>query len=65
MYCIMSGRAIGERVMVVLNMASEPAQVTVKAGTVLASTHMDREGTKIGGQVDVRAAEGLLISVKS
>ena len=54
-----------ERILVVLNMASDAAQITVKAGTVLASTHMDREGTKIGGLVDLRAAEGLVIGLES
>jgi alpha-glucosidase len=53
-----------QRILVILNMASEPSQVTVSAGTVLASTHMDWEGTKIGGQVDLRAAEGLVIGLE-
>jgi alpha-glucosidase len=50
-----------ERLLVVLNMVAESAQIDVKAGTVLASTHMDREGSNIGGLIDLRAAEGLVI----
>jgi alpha-glucosidase len=53
-----------QRILVILNMASANAEVTVKAGTVLASTQMDREGTKIGGLVDLRAAEGLVIGLE-
>jgi len=54
-----------ERVLVVLNMGSEPAQVRSKAGVVLASTHLDREGTKIGDQVELRAGEGLILVLKA
>jgi alpha-glucosidase len=53
-----------QRILVILNMASANAEVTVKAGTVLASTQMDREGTKIGGLIDLRPAEGLVIGLE-
>jgi len=53
-----------ERFLVVLNMAAEPVQVTAEPGTVLVSTHMDREGAKVAGPVELRGAEGLVITMK-
>ena len=54
-----------ERLLVVLNMAAEPAQISAEPGTVLASTHMDRDGAKVAGQVELRAAEGLVVRMES
>jgi alpha-glucosidase len=53
----------GDRFLVVLNMAAEPMQIEIAAGTVLSSTHLDREGRTVSGMVDFRAAEGLLIQL--
>ena len=54
----------GERFMVLLNMGQEPAQAAVaERGTVLVSTQLDREGTRVSGETELRAAEGLVIAL--
>lgn len=52
-----------DRFLVVLNMATEPAQIELAAGTVLSSTYLDREGKSVGGKVDLRAAEGMVLGL--
>jgi alpha-glucosidase len=52
-----------DRILVVLNMAAEPTEVAIESGTVMASTHLDREGKRVSGQTDLRAAEGLVVSL--
>ena len=52
-----------DRFLVVLNMATEPAQIELAAGTVLSSTHLDREGKSVGGMVDLRGAEGMVVGL--
>jgi alpha-glucosidase len=52
-----------DRILVLLNMAAEPTQVAIEAGTVMASTHLDREGKQVSGQTDLRAAEGLVVNL--
>ena len=55
----------GQRLLVVLNMAPEPAQVAVSgSGTVLISTQLDREGSEVRGPIDLRAAEGLVVRME-
>jgi hypothetical protein len=44
-------------------MATEPAQIEVAAGTVLSSTHLDREGKRVSGVVDLRGAEGMVVEL--
>jgi alpha-glucosidase len=56
-------RGKNDRFLVVLNMAAEPAQIEIAPGTVLSSTHLDREGRSVSGTVDLRAAEGLLVEL--
>jgi alpha-glucosidase len=51
------------RFLVILNMATEPAQIEIAAGTVLSSTHLDREGKSVGGIVDLRGAEGMVVGL--
>ncbi len=51
------------RILVILNMATEPVQVTIAAGSVLVSTYLDREGNKVSGQIDLRATEGLVVAL--
>jgi len=53
-----------ERLLVLLNMSADAVQMPVKPGTVLISTHLDREGAKVGSQVELRAAEGLVIRLE-
>ncbi len=52
------------RFLVVLNMATEPVQIELAAGTVLSSTHLDREGKSVGGMVDLRGAEGMVVGLE-
>jgi alpha-glucosidase len=52
-----------ERILVVLNMAADPIQVTVENGTIMASTHLDREGKQVSGPIDLRPAEGLVVGL--
>jgi len=52
-----------DRFLVVLNMAAEPAQIALAAGTVLSSTHLDREGKSVSGMVELRAAEGMVVGL--
>jgi alpha-glucosidase len=52
-----------DRFLVVLNMATDPVQIEVATGTVLSSTHLDREGTSVSGMVDLRGAEGMLLEL--
>jgi alpha-glucosidase len=54
----------GQRLLVLLNISQEPEQGQLTgAGTVLVSTHLDREGTKVAGAVELRAAEGLVVAL--
>jgi alpha-glucosidase len=52
-----------ESLLVMLNMAAEPVQIATERGTILVSTHMDRERAKVDGRVDLRGAEGLIIRI--
>ena len=51
------------RLLVVLNMSAEPAHIASGKGTILISTHLDREQESISNEVELRAAEGLVISL--
>jgi alpha-glucosidase len=53
-----------ERIRVVLNMGSDPVQANLERGTVLACTHLDREGERVSGRAEIRAAEGLVIALE-
>ncbi len=50
-----------DRFLIALNMATPATRIVVESGTVIASTHLDREGTKVSAQTDLRGSEGLLI----
>ncbi|HEY1987761.1 MAG TPA: alpha-amylase family glycosyl hydrolase [Terracidiphilus sp.] len=50
-----------DRILVALNMGSEPTHITLVKGTVIASSHLDREALTVSGQVELRAAEGLVV----
>jgi alpha-glucosidase len=53
----------GKRILVLLNMGSQPAQVNVENGTILVSSFLDREGQSVSGQLDLRGAEGVVIAL--
>jgi hypothetical protein len=44
-------------------MGQDPERITIESGSVLASTHLDREGQKVNGTVDLEVAEGIVISL--
>jgi alpha-glucosidase len=50
-----------DRFLIALNMATPATRIVVESGTVIASTHLDREGTKVSAQTDFRGSEGLVI----
>ena len=53
----------GERVLVVLNLADGPRRVPIAAGGEIAlSTALDRTGERVAGEVDLRAAEGVVVA---
>ncbi len=57
-------RAEGEnRTLILLNMSSDPLQVSSGSGKVLASTNPDREGERVDGSLSLGAAEGLIIQL--
>jgi alpha-glucosidase len=51
-----------ERIVVMLNFDSQPLRVPVESGIILASTCLDREGSAVSKQIELRAAEGLVIA---
>jgi alpha-glucosidase len=51
------------RILVLMNMGTDPVPTTTESGTVLASTDFDRDGQKMGGAVEMKAAEGLVIDL--
>jgi hypothetical protein len=54
-----------QRFLVLLNMGPDEAQAPVEVGTVLTSTHFDRDGQKVSSTVDMKGAEGLIIELDS
>ncbi len=50
-----------ERIFIALNMTTQPAQIAVESGTVIASTHLDRDGKEVSTHTNLRASEGLVI----
>jgi alpha-glucosidase len=53
------------RLLIVLNMVHDPVSLPVRSGTVLLSTHPDREGQTVTGTIDLRPAEGAVIQLDS
>jgi len=54
-------RSGAEEIDVILNMTHEQRTVPVARGTVLAGTHVDREGEGVDGEAVLRAAEGVVV----
>jgi len=58
----------GERLLVGLNFGHRPQRLTLPAdsaqGTLLLSTHLDREGEPVSGSADLRPAEGVIIRLR-
>ncbi len=57
----------GERMLVVLNLGAEPAQLrlprSAPSGEVLLSTFLDRQGEIISGPIDMRPNEGVVVQL--
>ena len=58
-----SGDGTGFRI--ALNMGSDPVRTDLEDGTVAACTDFDREGQRVSGNYQMRAAEGLIIALES
>jgi len=56
-------RSGAEEIEVILNMTHEERTVEVARGTVLAGTHMDRDGQVVDGKAVLRSAEGVVVLV--
>ena len=54
-----------DRILVLLNMGTDSVQMTVERGTILASTEFDRDGQRVNGIVEMKAAEGMVIDLDS
>jgi alpha-glucosidase len=56
-----------EHILVALNMGSEPTAVAFTSGSILGrlllSTHLDREGEKARGSIDLRSHEGVVVKL--
>jgi alpha-glucosidase len=56
-----------ERILVALNMGSEPTAVAFTSGPILGhlllSTHLDRDGEEARGSIDLRSQEGVVIKL--
>jgi alpha-glucosidase len=55
--------AEGRRMLVLLNMGTEPARIRTEHGVVLVSTVLDRDGEHLEGETELRAAEGLILQL--
>jgi alpha-glucosidase len=62
---VLSFQRIGEQesLLVLLNMGHELKRVELPCGVVLVSTYLDREGQAVNKALDIRAAEGVVISL--
>jgi alpha-glucosidase len=62
-------RAQGERILVALNLGSEPYSLSIDSlgstGQVLLSTHMDRTHELLAGSVSLRPDEGVIMSLSA
>jgi alpha-glucosidase len=58
-------RGVEDRILVLLNMSTDSVQMTTESGTILASTEFDRDGQRVNGMVEMKAAEGLVIDLDS
>jgi alpha-glucosidase len=52
-----------KRAEVVMNLGLDPVRTDVSAGKVLASTGMDRDGERVGGAIELKGGEGLMIEL--
>ncbi len=53
----------GERLLVALNLGHEAREIKLAAGTLLLSTHLDREGERLASRVTLRGDEGIIVDI--
>jgi alpha-glucosidase len=62
-------RYADERLMILLNLGHEPETVVLPedagSGEMLLSTHLDREGERIGSSIEIRRDEGIIIKLEA
>jgi len=58
-------RGDDDRILVLLNMSTDSVRVSTGRGTILASTEFDRDGQRVNGMVEMKAAEGMAIDLDS
>jgi alpha-glucosidase len=56
-------RGDSDRILVLLNMGTDSVQMTIESGTILASTNFERDGQKVNGAVEMKAAEAMVIDI--
>jgi sugar diacid utilization regulator len=44
-------------------MGTDSVQMTIESGTILASTNFERDGQKVNGAVEMKAAEAMVIDI--
>ena len=54
-----------EKLAVSLNLGREAQQISHAAATIILSTHLDRSGENIGGNLALRHAEGVVARLHS
>jgi alpha-glucosidase len=58
----------GDRILVALNMGDEPSNVRPEnaplRGRILLSSHADRNGETVDGELDLRGNEGVIIGLE-
>jgi alpha-glucosidase len=52
-----------DRLLVALNLGHEPRELPPIEGTIVLSTHLDREGERLGGPVRLRGDEGIVVDI--
>jgi alpha-glucosidase len=52
-----------ERLLVALNFAAEPRSLQSVTGRLILSTHLDREGERVEGELRLRSDEGVIVDL--
>ncbi len=62
-------QAKDRRLLIALNMGSEPCAILLenrlRGGRVMLSTHLDREAERVENELDLRAAEGVIVELRA
>jgi alpha-glucosidase len=53
----------GERLLIALNLGHEAREITLARGTLLLSTHLDREGERLAKRLTLRGDEGIIVDL--